>query len=132
LIGDNIDEFGPRFPDLTFAYDREYLKLAEKVARKLKIRVQRGVYCGNSGPSYETPAEIKMMRRWGADAVGMSTVPEVIAAAHAGMRNLGIACISNMASGIIEEALTHQEVMETTMRIKEKFKTLVRSIVAEM
>ncbi|HPN30103.1 MAG TPA: purine-nucleoside phosphorylase [bacterium] len=132
LIGDNIDELGPRFPDLTFAYDREYVKLAERLSRKAGVSVKRGIYCGNAGPSYETPAEIKMMRKWGADAVGMSTVPEVIAAAHAGMRTLGISCITNMASGILDQALTHTEVMETANSVKLKFEILVKEIIKFM
>ncbi|HPP87553.1 MAG TPA: purine-nucleoside phosphorylase [bacterium] len=132
LIGDNLDIFGPRFPDLTFAYDREYIKETLKIAKKIDIKVQTGVYCANTGPSYETPAEIKMMRRWGADAVGMSTVPEVIAAAHAGMRVLGITCITNMASGILDQELTHTEVMETSKRVKEKFKSLVKKVLEIM
>jgi len=128
LIGENIDEFGPRFPDLTFAYDKEFIKLAEKMGKKVGVSVKRGIYCGNAGPSYETPAEIKMMRKWGADAVGMSTVPEVIAAAHAGIKTLGISCITNMASGILDQALTHTEVMETAVSVKQKFGALVKEI----
>ncbi len=118
LIGENIEEFGSRFPDLSYAYDSEYIELAEKVAKRLKSSIKKGIYCGNTGPSYETPAEIRMMRKWGADAVGMSTVPEVIAAAHAGMRILGISCITNMAAGILNEPLTHKEVMETANNIE--------------
>ena len=132
LRGDNLDEFGPRFPDLTTVYNKEFIKLTEEVAKELKIEIKKGIYCGNSGPTYESPAEIKMMKSWGANAVGMSTVPEVIAAAYAGMRVLGITCITNMASGILDQELTHTEVMETSKRVKEKFKSLVKKVLEIM
>src|SRR5699024_10713115 len=101
LIGENIDEFGPRFPDMSNVYDREYMEIAVNCAKDLGITLQTGVYAGNTGPTYETPQEIKMLRTLGGDAVGMSTVPETIVAAHAGLKILGISCISNMASGIL-------------------------------
>lgn len=132
LIGRNCEEFGPRFPDLTHAYDLELIALGERVAEHLGIPVQKGVYVAMSGPSYETPAEIKAVRRWGADAVGMSTVPEVIVARHMQMRVLGISCITNMAAGVLPQPLRHEEVMETAEITKPKFIQLVRGILKEV
>lgn len=132
LIGRNYEEFGPRFPDLTHAYDPELIVLGEQVAERLGIPVQKGVYVAMSGPSYETPAEIKAVRRWGADAVGMSTVPEVIVARHMMMRVLGISCITNMAAGVLPQPLRHEEVMETAEITKPKFIQLVRGILKEV
>lgn len=132
LIGSNDESMGVRFPDMSQSYDKEYLALAEKSAKKLNINVQKGVYVGNTGPTYETPAEIKMLRAWGADAVGMSTVPEVIVARHAGIRTLGISCISNMAAGILDQPLTHEEVIETTTFARENFLNLVKDIISIM
>jgi purine-nucleoside phosphorylase len=129
LIGENISEWGPRFPDMSYAYDRNYIKHAEKCAAELGIDIKKGVYCANSGPSYETPAEVKMMGIWGADTVGMSTVPEVIAAVHSGMRVLGISCVTNMAAGILDQPLSHDEVIETTIMAKDKFIKLMKRIV---
>ena len=113
LIGPNDESFGVRFPDMSTAYDPELRNVARKVAAENEIDVKEGVYVGLTGPSYETPAEIRMLRILGADAVGMSTVPEVIVARHSGIRVLGISCISNMAAGILPQPLSHQEVMET-------------------
>ncbi|AZR73431.1 purine-nucleoside phosphorylase [Anoxybacter fermentans] len=132
LIGKNYEEFGPRFPDMTHAYDPELIELGEKVAEKLGISTRKGVYIAVTGPSYETPAEIKAFRRLGADAVGMSTVPEVIVANHMGIRVLGISCITNMAAGVLPQPLDHSEVMETAERTKPKFIKLVRGIVKEV
>jgi len=132
LLGPNEDTFGPRFPDMSEAYNRELQALAEKVAADHGFSLQRGVYAGLTGPSYETPAEIRYLTVIGADAVGMSTVPEVIVANHGGMRVLGISCITNMAAGILARKLDHKEVMETADRIKEKFLALVRGIVREI
>jgi len=129
LRGDNLDEFGPRFPDLTTVYNKEFIKLTEEVAKELKIEIKKGIYCGNSGPTYESPAEIKMMKSWGANAVGMSTVPEVIAAAHCGMKVLGISCITNFAAGITDKPLTHDEVIETTNQTKNKFIKLISEVI---
>lgn len=129
LIGPNEEEFGPRFPDMSEAYDRQLIQHAEQSAKRLNISVQKGVYVGNTGPSYETGAEIKMLRVLGGDAVGMSTVPEVIVANHAGLKVLGISCISNMAAGILDQPLTHEEVMETTENVKQTFLTFVKDIV---
>lgn len=132
LTGENLDDFGPRFCDMSYTYNREYIKLAEDIANQLGIKVAKGVYCANSGPSYETPAEVKMMRGWGASAVGMSTVPEVIAASHAGMKILGISCITNYGAGILDQPLSHDEVIETTEKTKEKFKKLMREIISKI
>ncbi|WP_106497346.1 purine-nucleoside phosphorylase [Lentibacillus sp. Marseille-P4043] len=129
LIGPNNDAFGVRFPDMSQVYDKEYLAHAKSCANELGITVQEGVYVGNTGPTYETPAEIKMLRTMGGDAVGMSTVPEVIVAGHAGLRVLGISCISNMAAGILDQPLTHDEVIETTDKVRENFLQFVKKII---
>ena len=121
LIGRNQPEWGPRFPDMSEAYDRSLRKLAREVASEQGIRLQEGVYAGVTGPSYETPAEIRMLRTLGGDAVGMSTVPEVIVARHMGMRVLGISCITNMAAGVLDQPLSHEEVMETAERVRGTF-----------
>ena len=132
LIGPNDPELGVRFPDMTEAYSKRLRKLARNVAETLNIKIREGVYVGNTGPSYETPAEIRMLRSLGGDAVGMSTVPEVIVARHAQIEVLGISCISNMAAGILDESLTHEEVIETTNKVQAQFLRLVKAIVAEM
>ncbi|PAV29554.1 purine-nucleoside phosphorylase [Virgibacillus profundi] len=129
LIGKNNDELGARFPDMSQCYDRQYIKHAEDCSKELGLTIQKGVYVGNTGPVYETPAEIKMLRTFGGDAVGMSTVPEVTVAAHAGVRVLGISCISNMAAGILDQPLTHTEVIETTDKVKEDFLLFVKKII---
>ena len=129
LIGENPDELGPRFPDMSEAYDAALRHTAVRVAGERKIPLRQGIYLGLTGPSYETPAEIRMIRSLGADAVGMSTVPEVIVANHMGIRVLGLSCITNMAAGILARKLTHQEVMDTTERVKDKFISLLRGIV---
>jgi purine-nucleoside phosphorylase len=129
LIGRNVDELGPRFPDMSEAYDVGMRKTALRVAGERDIPLAQGVYLGLSGPSYETPAEIRMFRLLGADAVGMSTIPEVITANHMGIKVLGISCITNMAAGILPRKLTHQEVMDTTTRVQEKFMSLLRGTV---
>lgn len=132
LIGPNDSVQGVRFPDMSCAYTKKYVKLAKEVAKKLDIKIKEGVYVGNTGPSYETPAEIKMLRFLGGDAVGMSTVPEVIVAKHCNLEILGISCISNMAAGILDQPLTHDEVMETTEMVKANFLSFVKEIVKEM
>lgn len=130
LIGANLDEFGPRFPDMSQAYDYKYRQLLAQIAQDLKIMLQAGVYMGFSGPSYETPAEIRFVRTVGGDAVGMSTVPEVIVANHSGLRVLGISAITNKAAGMQSE-LNHEEVVEVTNQLKTKFKALVKQFLAE-
>ncbi|CAM4274336.1 purine-nucleoside phosphorylase [Paenibacillus phoenicis] len=132
LVGPNDEELGPRFPDMSQAYSRRLREIARKVAANKGVPLQEGVYAGLLGPTYETPAEIRMLRTLGADAVGMSTVSETIVARHAGIEVLGISCISNMAAGILDQPLSHQEVMETTERVREKFLSLVLSIIPEI
>ena len=145
LRGPNDERFGPRFPDMSEVYDGEFQQIAADEANvianerfekgrdsKLTDFLHRGVYCALSGPTYETPAEIRMLRLLGADAVGMSTVPEAIAARHQGMRVLGISCITNLAAGMSDEPIDHEEVIETGARVAEIFKELLRRIVARM
>ncbi|WP_102027132.1 purine-nucleoside phosphorylase [Salirhabdus sp. Marseille-P4669] len=132
LIGPNDETFGARFPDMSEAYDRSLIQHAEKSAKKLNLSIQKGVYVGNTGPSYETGAEIRMLRTLGGDAVGMSTVPEVIVANHTGLKVLGISCISNMAAGILDQPLTHDEVMETTEKVKQDFLNFVKDVVQSL
>jgi purine-nucleoside phosphorylase len=129
LIGPNDNQLGVRFPDMSEAYSRRLRKLAHDVAASQNFSLREGVYAGLLGPSYETPAEIRMLRILGADAVGMSTVPEVIIARHAGIEVLGFSCISNMAAGILDQPLSHAEVMETTEKVKPKFLKLVLGII---
>ncbi|MCP1190490.1 purine-nucleoside phosphorylase [Priestia flexa] len=132
LIGPNDSELGVRFPDMSTAYCPKLRALAKDVASELNIAVQEGVYVGNTGPTYETPAEVRMLRVVGGDAVGMSTVPEVIVARHAGLRVLGISCISNMAAGILDQPLHHDEVIETTEKVKKQFLALVKEVVKQI
>jgi purine-nucleoside phosphorylase len=129
LMGQNIEEFGPRFPDMSNAYNKELLVVAKKCAQDNGISIQEGTYMMFTGPNYETPAEIRMSRIIGGDAVGMSTVPEVMAANHSRMKVLGISCITNMAAGILDQPLNHHEVMDTAEKVKTKFVTLVKEIV---
>lgn len=129
LRGHNDERLGPRFPDMTTAYDPALRTLARSVAGRLEIHVEEGVYAGLGGPTYETPAEIRMLRTLGGDAVGMSTVPEVIVARHMGARVLGISCITNKAAGITGEALSHDEVTETAARVRESFQSLLRETI---
>ncbi len=130
LRGLNDERFGPRFPDMSEVYSRELQELASEEARTLGITARRGIYAALAGPNYETPAEIHMLRAFGADAVGMSTVPEAIVARHMGMNVLGISCITNMAAGISESPINHEEVMETGQKVKESFTQLLRRIIA--
>lgn len=132
LIGPNDNNSGERFPDMTEIYKKSLIELAEKCAGKIGIDVQKGVYWANSGPSYETPAEIRMIRTLGGDAVGMSTVPEAIVANYCGLNVLGISCISNAASSISGEKLSHEEVIDTTNKAKAKFKSLVLEVIKEL
>lgn len=125
LIGPNLEKLGPRFCDMTDTYDAEYRTLLKKTAEKIGVSLQEGVYIQFSGPQYETPAEIRMARALGADAAGMSTACEAVAAHHAGMRVCGISCISNMAAGVTGEKLSHEEVQETADRTADLFRKLV-------
>ncbi|WP_281242328.1 purine-nucleoside phosphorylase [Alteribacillus persepolensis] len=128
LIGKNDERTGPRFPDMSSAYTPALMEKAREAAKKQNISLQEGVYAANTGPNYETPAEVKMIRTMGADAVGMSTVPEVVTAVHGGMKVLGISCLSNMAAGILDQPLSHDEVIETTNKVKEDFLALMKEI----
>ncbi len=129
LRGLNPDELGPRFFDMSRAYDKTLIGVAEAEADKLGINIRKGVYMLFTGPAFETPAEVRFARTAGADAVGMSTVPEAIAASHMGMHTLGISCLTNMAAGILDQPLNHEEVLETGERVKKDFSALVRGIV---
>ena len=130
LMGPNLDEFGPRFPDMSCVFDKQLRALAHETAKAQGFSLQEGVYCQFPGPCYETPAEVRMARILGADAVGMSTVPEAMAARHGGMRVLGTSCITNMAAGILDQPLCHEEVTETANRVKEQFKGLIDGVIA--
>jgi purine-nucleoside phosphorylase len=132
LIGPNDPEMGVRFQDMSGAYDKDLRSMAKAAGERLGITLKEGVYVGNTGPVYETPVEVRMLRTLGGDAVGMSTVPEVIVANHAGMKVLGISCISNMAAGILDQPLTHDEVIETTDKVKAQFLALVKEIVKDI
>src|SRR6202050_4034821 len=128
LSGPNDDRFGVRFPDMTHAYAKSYRELAREEAGKLAMTLHEGVYAALLGPSYETPAEIRYLRAIGADLVGMSTVFEVIAARHMGIKVLAISCVTNMAAGIVDQPLSHQEVMETGERVRVSFEALLRAV----
>jgi purine-nucleoside phosphorylase len=132
LIGPNEDRFGTRFPDMTRAYDPEFRRFVAEQGKKLALRLQEGVYLALAGPNYETPAEIQFFRTIGADLVGMSTVPEVLAARHSGIRVLGISCVTNMAAGITGATLSAEEVFETGARIKEEFIALLRAVIPKI
>ena len=132
LIGPNLDEYGPRFPDMSEPYSKELQAKLREASVELNIEIKEGVYLYGTGPSYETPSEVKMARFIGADAVGMSTVPEVIVGVHAGMNIVGISCITNMASGILDQPLTHDEVMETAEIISEDFIRLIKGLIIRM
>jgi purine-nucleoside phosphorylase len=129
LIGLNDDRFGSRFPDMTRAYDPEFRGFVAEAGKKLELSLHEGVYLALAGPNYETPAEIHSFRTLGADLVGMSTVPEVLAARHAGIRVLGISCVTNMAAGITGKTLSAEEVFETGARVKHQFIALLRAII---
>ncbi len=129
LMGANEERFGPRFPDMTAAYDGRYRALARQAASELGLELQEGIYAALSGPSYETPAEIRYLRTIGADLVGMSTVPEVIVANHMGMRVLAISCVTNMAAGILDQKISHEEVLEAGERVKDQLMALLKAII---
>lgn len=132
LRGPNIDDLGVRFPDMSDAYSEALRNEAKEVAKGMGLKLQEGVYLALSGPTYETPAEIRAFRVLGADAVGMSTAPEVIAASHMQIPVLGISCITNMASGILKQKLTHQEVMDTTARVQKEFTEFVLALLQRL
>jgi purine-nucleoside phosphorylase len=129
LSGPNDERFGARFPDMSTAYDRRFREMAVGEGNRLGIGMYEGVYAGLPGPSYETPAEIRYLRTIGADLVGMSTVPEVIAARHSGIRVLGISCVTNAAAGILDQPLDHKEVLETAERVKGQFIGLLKALI---
>jgi purine-nucleoside phosphorylase len=132
LRGRHDERFGQRFPDMTEVYSRDYQELAVEEAHAMGLELRRGIYAALSGPSYETPAEIRMLRILGADAVGMSTVPEAIAAQQMGLKILGISCITNMAAGVIGEPINHHEVIETGERVRDTFKELLRRVIPRL
>lgn len=132
LIGSNVDFFGPRFPDASEIYTKNLRDIAKKVAENNSIKLNEGVYTWWTGPSYETPAEIKMISVLGGDAVGMSTVPEALVASHAGMNVLGISCLTNMASGILPQKLSHQEVLDVAKQVRASFSQLIKDILVDI
>lgn len=129
LIGANLDEFGPRFPDMSEAYSLELRNKVLSIGENLGLNLKQGVYTMFSGPTYETPAEVRLARILGGDTVGMSTVPEVIIANHCGIKTVGISCITNMAAGILNQPLSHEEVMKTSAKVKNDFIKLMNKIV---
>jgi purine-nucleoside phosphorylase len=132
LVGDNDDRFGPRFPDMTEVYSRELRAIADRAGKAINLLLPHGIYVALQGPSYETPAEIRYLRTIGADAVGMSTVPEAIVARHMKMKVLGISCITNMAAGVLPEPLDHADVMATARRIRGEFIALLEGIIGQL
>jgi purine-nucleoside phosphorylase len=132
LRGPNLDEFGPRFPDMSKAYDRVLMDVARKVATDEKLKLHEGIYISLSGPSFETPADLRFLRIIGADAVGMSTVPEVVTARHGGTRVLGISGISNKANLDGETITTHEEVLEAGKNLAPKLTTLIRGVLRRL
>jgi purine-nucleoside phosphorylase len=132
LSGPNEERFGPRFPDMTIAYDRDFRRFAAGEGKRLGVKLHEGVYAALPGPNYETPAEIHYLRTIGADLVGMSTVPEVITARHSGIRVLGISCVTNMAAGTTDAPLVHEEVLETGARVKEQFVALLKALIPQI
>ncbi len=132
LMGPNVKELGPRFPDMTEAYDRELIITAERIFRSQKTFFHKGIYVGVTGPTYETPSEIRMFKSLGGKAVGMSTVPEVIAANHLGIRVTAISCITNLAAGVSQNKLTHAEVTETAKKVEQKFCSFLTEFVTKI
>ena len=132
LTGPNDESLGPRFPDMTDAYSREYRGIAKKAGEELGFTLPEGVYAAVSGPSYETPAEIRYLRAIGADLVGMSTVPEAIAANHLGMKVLGVSCVTNMAAGVLPQKLDHSDVLEIGERVRDQLAKLLTGIVPRL
>jgi len=132
LVGPNDDRFGPRFPDMTHAYSRAYRRMAREVGEGLGLTLHEGVYAGLLGPNFETPAEIRCLRTMGADLVGMSTVPEVLAARHLGIDVLAISCVTNMAAGILDQPITQEEVLETGLRVRGMLESLLRGVLPKI
>jgi purine-nucleoside phosphorylase len=132
LTGPNDDLLGPRFPDMTEAYSKQYREIAKRAGHELGIVLEEGVYAATPGPSYETPAEIRYMRAIGADLVGMSTVPETIVANHRGMKVLAISCVTNAAAGILPQKLVHEEVLEAGARVRDTLIKLLRAVVPKL
>jgi purine-nucleoside phosphorylase len=132
LIGPNEERFGTRFPDMTEVYSKRLRGIADQAGAAMGLRLDHGVYAALMGPSYETPAEIRYLRTIGADAVGMSTAVEAIAARHMGIEVLGISCISNMAAGVLPQPLDHREVLETTRRVRDRFMALLEGIIGRL
>lgn len=132
LIGPNLDEIGPRFVDMSCAYDKEYIQIAKKAAENAGIKSHEGVYAAVTGPCYETPAEVRMLKLLGADAVGMSTVFETIIARHMGMKVLGISCLTNKAAGLSNTEISHQEVMENNAKVASRFAIVLREIISKI
>ncbi|KAF0091372.1 MAG: punA [Fusobacteria bacterium] len=132
LMGENLEEFGDRFPDMTEIYNRVFIEKAIEIGRLADIQLTKGTYCYLTGPSYETPFDIKVLKALGVNAVGMSTVPEAIVAKHAKMKVLGISCITNLAAGIGDKPLSHTEVVETTSRVSDDFISLLKGIIKEI
>lgn len=132
LMGPNMKELGPRFPDMTEGYDRKLIAQLESVFQKMNIRYHRGVYAGVSGPTYETPAEVRFLKMIGCSAVGMSTVPESIAANHLGLRVAALSCVTNLAAGLSSHKLTHEEVTETARRVEKDFAAVLNSFISNL
>ncbi len=129
LLGPNDEKFGPRFPDMTRAYSKRFREMAMEEAERLGVGLREGVYACLSGPSYETPAEIRYLEKIGADMVGMSTVPEVIVARHMGIQVLGISCVTNMAAGILDKLIHHEEVLEAGAKVRDQFVALLKAVI---
>ena len=129
LMGPNIKELGPRFPDMTEAYDKKLIEQMEAIFKKHSTQYHKGIYCGVSGPTYETPAEVRYLKLIGGKAVGMSTVPEVIAANHLGLRVAALSCITNLASGISRQKLSHEEVTDTAKKVEQKFSSFMKEFI---
>ena len=132
LRGPNLDEFGERFIDMSNVYTKEYIEILKPIVTKITGKCNIGVYAYMKGPTYETPAEIRALRTLGADAVGMSTVPEAVVAKHSGIKCIGITCITNMAAGILNEILTHEDVKETALKVEKNFKSVIKELVVKL
>lgn len=132
LLGPNDSRFGPRFPDMSEVYSHAYQEIAIEEAAAINLHLKRGVYAALTGPSYETPAEIRLLRTLGADAIGMSTVPEAIVARQMGIKVLGISCITNMAAGVLDEPINHEEVLEIGLRVRDTFQELLRRVIPRL